>query len=144
MVKKRQQYVLNLPTPFQKSLNNILNTQITNFGFKSSHKWNQISFSSSASTMKIVFAFVVIFCGFQLSMASEVDFNPPIPDCTADLAFVSCPIGTTYRPGNLCTDHCHRELMDCIPKTTCGCYCTGELRKVDGKCAPKDMCPELE
>lgn len=85
---------------------------------------------------------VVLLAG--VALAEEEDkWNPKIPDCTRNSGIVKCQEGSSWKAGNTCTDHCHKELMDCIPKQSCGCYCDNDLRKVEGKCVHKEQCPEL-
>lgn len=90
----------------------------------------------------IIFALIVVSCSAEDQ--EEASWNPEIPDCTAEAAVTLCPQGSTYRAGNACTDHCLKELMDCHPRMTCGCYCINDLRKVDGKCVPKCKCPKFD
>lgn len=62
-------------------------------------------------------------------------------DCSNKPCELTCPRFTTYRAGTNCTDACVQTV--CNTTMACGCYCTDNYRKINGKCVRKTNCPKI-
>lgn len=92
----------------------------------------------------VMFLLGLVAVLLTVTITSSETLQSVRPDCSSRPKDVICSKHSSYRAGNACTDNCLKELLDCSDVYECGCYCEGNLRKVEGECRAKVDCPAEE